>query len=133
MGCIISTVRAAAALFLGVVVFVGFLFLLVVGNFTDKLLNADFYNDTIAGQDSYNRIYDEVLVDPEIRDRTDELLGNIPEEQRLTFILHHYSGLPLPEVADVMQSNVATTKSRLRLAREKLQEKLQARGVTVEG
>jgi RNA polymerase sigma-70 factor (ECF subfamily) len=63
----------------------------------------------------------------------DELLTDIPEDQRLTFILHHYSGLPLPEVADVMDSNVATTKSRLRLAREKLQEKLQVRGVTEEG
>ena len=69
----------------------------------------------------------------ELATLVDELLGKIPEEQRLTFILHHYSGLPLPEVADVMQSNVATTKSRLRLAREKLQEKLQARGVTAEG
>ena len=77
MGCIVSTVRAAAALFLGIVVFVGFLFLIIVGNFTDKLLNADFYKDTIAGQDSYNRIYEEVLVDQELRDKTDELLGNI--------------------------------------------------------
>jgi len=63
----------------------------------------------------------------------DELLTEIPEDQRLTFVLHHYSGLPLPEVADVMDSNVATTKSRLRLAREKLQEKLLVRGVTAEG
>ena len=77
MGCIVSTVRAAAALFLGIVVFVGFLFLILAGNFTDKLLNADFYKDTIAGQDSYNRIYEEVLVDQELRDKTDELLGNI--------------------------------------------------------
>ena len=64
-------------MFLGIVVFVGFLFLILVGNFTDKLLNADFYKDTIVGQDSYNRIYDEVLVDQELRDKTDELLGNI--------------------------------------------------------
>ena len=64
-------------MFLGIVVFVGFLFLILVGNFTDKLLNADFYKDIIAGQDSYNRIYDEVLVDQELRDKTDELLGNI--------------------------------------------------------
>ena len=77
MGCIVSIVRSAAALILGIVVFVGFLFLLLVGNFSDKLLNADFYKDTIAGQDSYNRIYDQVLVDDELKDKTDELLGNI--------------------------------------------------------
>jgi RNA polymerase sigma-70 factor (ECF subfamily) len=35
----------------------------------------------------------------------------------------------LAEVADVMDSSLPTTKSRLRLAREKLRDKLQARGV----
>ena len=59
----------------------------------------------------------------------DELLLEIPEEQRLTFTLHHYSGLSLPEVAEIMESNLPTTKSRLRLAREKLSSQLNARGV----
>jgi RNA polymerase sigma-70 factor (ECF subfamily) len=59
----------------------------------------------------------------------DELLQELPEEQRLTFTLHHFAELSLPEVADIMHANTATTKSRLRLAREKLREKLSARGV----
>lgn len=58
----------------------------------------------------------------------DELLQKIPEEQRLTFMMHHYSGLSLPEVADAMESSLPTTKSRLRLAREKLRELLSNRG-----
>lgn len=62
---------------LGVIIFVGFLFFLILNNFSDKLLSADFYNDTIAGQDTYNRIYGEVLVDEELLDRTSELLGGI--------------------------------------------------------
>lgn len=66
----------------------------------------------------------------ELAEIVDESLAEIPEEQRLTFVLHHYSGLPLPEVADVMDTNLATTKSRLRLAREKLQELLRVRGIT---
>lgn len=57
-------------------------------------------------------------------------LQTLPEEQRLTFLLYHYSGLSLPEVADVMESNLSTTKSRLRLVREKLQERLQEIGIT---
>jgi RNA polymerase sigma-70 factor (ECF subfamily) len=65
----------------------------------------------------------------ELASLVDELLARIPEDQRLTFTLHHYSGLPLPEVAEVMETNVATTKSRLRLAREKLRELLAERGV----
>ena len=58
-----------------------------------------------------------------------QLLPKIPEEQRLTFMMHHYSGLSLPEVADAMEANLPTTKSRLRLAREKLRELLALRGV----
>lgn len=57
-----------------------------------------------------------------------ELLPDLPEEQRLTFTLHHFAELSLPEVAKILQTNVATTKSRLRLAREKLREKLKERG-----
>ena len=60
----------------------------------------------------------------------DRLLDEIPDEQKQTFVLHHYVGLGLAEVAEILDSNLATTKSRLRLAREKLQEKLQPLGVT---
>lgn len=60
----------------------------------------------------------------------DDLLAEIPEDQRQTFTLHYYSGLKLAEVAEVMESTVPTTKSRVRLAREKLHEKLKRRGVT---
>ncbi len=58
-----------------------------------------------------------------------ELLQKIPEEQRVTFLMHHYSGLSLPEVADAMESSLPTTKSRLRLAREKLRDLLAERGI----
>ncbi|RPI90267.1 MAG: sigma-70 family RNA polymerase sigma factor [Planctomycetaceae bacterium] len=57
-----------------------------------------------------------------------QLLQTLPEEQRLTFTLHHFAELSLPEVARILQTSVATTKSRLRLAREKLREKLRDRG-----
>ncbi|QGJ69993.1 ECF RNA polymerase sigma factor SigW [Planctomycetales bacterium 10988] len=61
-----------------------------------------------------------------------ELLADLPEEQRLTFQAHHFLGLSLPEVAEVMETSTATTKSRLRLAREKLRDQLQIRGITAE-
>jgi RNA polymerase sigma-70 factor (ECF subfamily) len=59
----------------------------------------------------------------------DGLLGEIPDDQRQTFTLHHYSDLSLQEVAEIMDAPIATCKSRLRLAREKLAEKLRARGL----
>lgn len=65
----------------------------------------------------------------EFGEMVDELLQQIPDDQRQTFTLHHYVGLPLPEVAEIMETSVSTTKSRLRLAREKLGEKLKIRGL----
>ncbi|MGC1273621.1 MAG: sigma-70 family RNA polymerase sigma factor [Planctomycetaceae bacterium] len=59
----------------------------------------------------------------------DGLLLELPSEQRMTFTLHHFQGLSLPEVAEVLESSVATTKSRLRLAREKLQSRLAKIGI----
>jgi len=59
----------------------------------------------------------------------DDLLAEIPDDQRETFMLHHYSDLNLQEVAEIMDVPVATSKSRLRLARQKLAEKLRSRGI----
>jgi RNA polymerase sigma-70 factor (ECF subfamily) len=60
----------------------------------------------------------------------DELLSEIPEDQRQTFLLHHLSDLSLAEIAEITEVPLATSKSRLRLAREKLAEKLRARGLS---
>lgn len=71
---------------------------------------------------------DEQVANEEFVKIVDELLSEIPEDQRQTFTLHHYSGLTLHEVAEIMDVPVATSKSRLRLAREKMAEKLKSRG-----
>jgi hypothetical protein len=65
------------------------LFFLILNNFSDKLLSADFYKDTISAEDTYSRIYDEVLVDDELKDRTQELLGDIKvvEHQEIVDLL----------------------------------------------
>jgi RNA polymerase sigma-70 factor, ECF subfamily len=65
----------------------------------------------------------------ELTDLVKTCLSQIPEDQRLTFEMHHFEGLSLPEVADALDVPLATCKSRLRLAREKLTEKLSARGL----
>jgi RNA polymerase sigma-70 factor (ECF subfamily) len=72
---------------------------------------------------------DEQADQHELAALVNELLQELPEEQRLTFTLHHFADLSLPEVGEILHSNTATTKSRLRLAREKLREKLSRRGV----
>lgn len=60
----------------------------------------------------------------ELADLVDTILEELPEDQRLTFKIYHYLGLSLPEVAAILETNTATTKSRLRLARDRLQERL---------
>lgn len=53
-----------------------------------------------------------------------EMLQELPAEQRQTFILHHYESMTLAEVADAMHTSLPTAKSRLRLVKEKLRDKL---------
>ena len=65
----------------------------------------------------------------ELAELVGSLLDDLPQDQCLTFTLYHFSGLTLPEVAEILETSVATTKSRLRLAREKLQEQLLKRGI----
>lgn len=72
---------------------------------------------------------DELAGEREMVDMVEELLQELPEEQRVTFTMHHFAELGLAEVAEIMNIPEATAKSRLRLAREKLREKLLARGV----
>ena len=82
MGCVLTILRPVAALVLGVIVFFGFLWWLLQDNFSDKLLSAEFYTDTIAKEDTYNRIYDEVLLDEELESATRDLLGGIQVESQ---------------------------------------------------
>ena len=62
-------------------------------------------------------------------DLIDDLIGALPEDQRETVILHYFQGVPLPEVAIAMETNLSTCKSRLRLAREKLKGRIESLGL----
>ncbi|QDT64953.1 RNA polymerase sigma factor [Calycomorphotria hydatis] len=66
----------------------------------------------------------------ELKKLVDDFLEELPEDQRLTFTMHHYSGLTLSEVAEALDTSLSTTKSRLRLAREKLQSHLKPMGIS---
>ena len=94
---------------LGVVIFVGFLFVLISNNFSDKLLSADFYLSTIAAEDTYDRIYNEVLVDDELKDRTQELLGDIKivEHQEIVDLLEEI--MPPAYIKGQMEGSIDRT------------------------
>lgn len=71
-------------------------------------------------------------IEREIAEAVRELLFQLPEEQRQTFLMHHYDSLTLSEVADAMSTSLPTAKSRLRLAKEKLRHLLTCRGFSEE-
>ncbi len=91
--------------------------------------NDDDREDILARLSGEFPLPEEQLEQREFARTVDDLLPQIPDDQRLTFILFIYAGLSLPEIAEAMEANLPTTKSRLRLAREKLREKLAARGI----
>ncbi|MCA9061406.1 MAG: sigma-70 family RNA polymerase sigma factor [Planctomycetaceae bacterium] len=68
----------------------------------------------------------------EVAQIVNELLLQLPDDQRQTFTLHHYDSLTLSEVADAMETTLPTAKSRLRLAKEKLRYLLTCRGLVEE-
>ena len=77
MGLPLMILRFVATPILGIAIFAGLLLTIVENNITGKLLNAGFYTDTIAEQNAYNRIYDDILLDKKAKDKVQELLGDV--------------------------------------------------------
>jgi uncharacterized membrane protein YgdD (TMEM256/DUF423 family) len=69
--------RFVATPILGIAIFAGLLLTLVESNISNKLLDAGFYTDTIEEHNTYNRIYDDVLLDQKAKDKMQELLGGV--------------------------------------------------------
>ena len=72
-----TLLRILGGLILGLLVFVGLLYLLVVVNIVQRLDDPDLYRAAFTETDAYNRIYDEVLVDTAVQDETLDLLGGV--------------------------------------------------------
>ena len=69
--------RALAGLVLGLAIFAGLMYSLVLGNFSQRLEDPEVYNVAISETDAYNRIYDEVLLDDVLEDELADLLGDM--------------------------------------------------------
>ncbi len=67
-------IRPLLTIILGIAVFVGVGLLMAERVLSTKLLNAEFYTGIITEHDTYNRIYDEILVDEEVRGISEEHL-----------------------------------------------------------
>jgi RNA polymerase sigma-70 factor, ECF subfamily len=60
------------------------------------------------------------------RDELERAFGRLPIDQRAVFVLHHYLGLPLVEVAELLEIPAGTARSRLHYAIAALREALTA-------
>ena len=87
LGCPLLMFRPLSSLILGAVVFLAFFAYLLFNVFDGHFLSADFYAEALEEEEVYLRVYDEVLVDPELEDVREELLGNVD--------------VPLDEVSEV--------------------------------
>ena len=76
-GCFFTVFRIVASFILGLVVFFGVFGFQLTDNLRRPFLTTEFYTDHLSDNDAYNRIYDEVLLDPEFEDTTDDLLGDL--------------------------------------------------------
>jgi hypothetical protein len=86
------TGRRIATAALALVFVVAFLAFTVVIVVRSTFLSADYYTDALAENDIYDRVYTELLADPELADVTRGLLGDLPldpsvQEAVLRFVL----------------------------------------------
>jgi len=58
------------------------------------------------------------------RDELERAFRRIPVEQRAVFVLHHYVGLPLVEIAEMLEIPAGTARSRLHYATQGLRAAL---------
>jgi RNA polymerase sigma-70 factor (ECF subfamily) len=65
------------------------------------------------------------------RDELERAYGRLTVEQRAVFVLHHYVGLPLVEVAELLEIPAGTARSRLHYAIEGLRQALSAEAEAV--
>ena len=65
------------------------------------------------------------------RDELERGFRRLPKEQRAVIVLHHYLGLPLTEVAEILDIPAGTARSRLHIATRRLRAALEADAMPV--
>jgi RNA polymerase sigma-70 factor (ECF subfamily) len=60
------------------------------------------------------------------RDELERVFRRLPMDQRAVFVLHHYLGLPLVEIAETLAIPAGTARSRLHYATRALRDAIEA-------
>ena len=75
--------------------------------------------------------HSDAFADSDLRDQLDRALRELSPEHRTVVVLHHYSGLPLTEIAEILGVPYGTVGSRLHHATRALRAAIQAGERTV--
>ena len=73
---------------------------------------------------SAERLPDEETVNAELDEQIRNAVKQLPEKQRQVFILRHYKGLSLQEIADILERGLGTVKAHLFHATRKMRDLL---------
>jgi RNA polymerase sigma-70 factor (ECF subfamily) len=68
---------------------------------------------------------DRQAIGRELRERLQQAIDSLGEDQREVFLMREYLGLPFKEIAEITGCPENTVKSRMRYALEKLREQLE--------
>lgn len=115
-----TLLRALAGLVLGLVVFAGLIYYLVVVNFSQRLEDPEVYNLAISDTDAYNRVYDEVLVDDALEGQTANLVGDLEVDVNEEAVEILRDVMPPAYLREQTEDNIARFTGFLRHEREDL-------------
>ena len=113
--------RALAGLLLGIVVFAGLFYYLLVVSVSQRIEDPEVYNAAIEDTGAYNRIYDEVLVDEAIEVQAGNLLGNLKIEDSGEAVTVLREVLPPSYLKEQTEANIEWFTGYLRHESEELQ------------
>lgn len=119
--------RVSGGLLLGLAVVAGLLYLLVAVNLSQNLVESETYNIAISDTGAYDRIYEEVLADPEVEDHIGNLLGGVEFDQvdEVTEIIREV--MPPSYIQAQTEDNINRFTGFLRGEREELEIYLRLR------
>jgi RNA polymerase sigma-70 factor, ECF subfamily len=93
-------------------------------DYLEELPGSDIYDEPPVAADSPNPEQEALRAD--LNDAIQDCIRGLNEEQRMVLVLSDVEGYAYQEVADILQSNLGTVKSRLSRARLAVRRCLQA-------
>ena len=116
-----ALLRVLGGLLLGLAVVVGLLYLLVAVNLSRNLVESETYNIAVSDTGAYDRIYEEVLADPDAKEDIGILLGGVEFDQADEVIEILREVMPPPYLQAQTEDNINRFTGFLRGEREELE------------